>query len=275
MEKILYVSDLDGTLLNKESKISKYTATTINSLIEEGMIFTYATARSLYSALPVTKGLTTNLPVIIYNGCAIVNARSRKILYQQGFNQKQILYMKDKMEKHCIYPLVYAYINGIEKVTYYQDKTNEGMMHYLNNRENDPRFTPLLEGDLYHGDVFYYTCIGDKKELEPLYLDIKDNKDYHILFHQELYRQEYWLEIMPAKATKANAILELKKILEIDKVISFGDAINDIPMFSISDACYAVENAVPELKMVATECIASNEENGVAKWLKEHVKQEI
>ena len=38
-------------------------------------------------------------------------------------------------------------------------------------------------------------------------------------------------------------------------------------MFEISDECYAVANAVPELKAYATGEIASNDEDGVAKWL--------
>lgn len=69
----------------------------------------------------------------------------------------------------------------------------------------------------------------------------------------------------------SNAIGKLKKIWNCDKVISFGDAVNDIPMFEISDGNYAVENAVEELKAVATGIIDSNENDGVAKWLKEYV----
>jgi hydroxymethylpyrimidine pyrophosphatase-like HAD family hydrolase len=72
---------------------------------------------------------------------------------------------------------------------------------------------------------------------------------------------------MPRKATKANAIQQLKELWQCDKVISFGDAKNDLPMFAISDECYAVENAVPELKCKATGIIDCNEEDGVAKWL--------
>ena len=42
-------------------------------------------------------------------------------------------------------------------------------------------------------------------------------------------------------------------------------------MFKISDECYAVENAVEELKQAATGVIGSNEEEGVKRWLAEHV----
>lgn len=53
--------------------------------------------------------------------------------------------------------------------------------------------------------------------------------------------------------------------------MSFGDAMNDIPMFEISDECYAVANAAEPLKALATGIIGSNEEDAVAKWLTEHV----
>lgn len=96
--------------------------------------------------------------------------------------------------------------------------------------------------------------------------------DIHSVFatQQELFRPEYFLEIMPKKASKAEAIKRLKEIWHCDKVVSFGDAVNDIPMFEISDECYAVANAVPELKAHATGVIASNDEDGVAKWLEQN-----
>lgn len=101
----------------------------------------------------------------------------------------------------------------------------------------------------------------------PIYEKLKDSEHYNCILQQELYREEYWCEIMPKNATKANAIKKLQKIWECDRVISFGDAINDMPMFNISDECYAVENAVAELKSKATGIIESNEKDGVAKWL--------
>lgn len=45
-----YVSDLDGTLLRSNEKTSEYTNNIINRLTEKGMIFSYATARSLITA---------------------------------------------------------------------------------------------------------------------------------------------------------------------------------------------------------------------------------
>ena len=42
--KSLYVSDLDGTLLRSNGTTSEYTDRVINSLVDKGMIFSYATA---------------------------------------------------------------------------------------------------------------------------------------------------------------------------------------------------------------------------------------
>ena len=63
--KTMYVTDLDGTLLNTKDKINPESIRIINSLVEKGMLFTYATARSLSSASVVAKGLN-KLQSLIY-----------------------------------------------------------------------------------------------------------------------------------------------------------------------------------------------------------------
>lgn len=268
-EDILYVSDLDGTLLNSHEQISPYSLQTINGLIEKGMKFTYATARSLSSASKVTKGLSVHIPVIIYNGAFIVEADTGKILYSTGFSKKEREDAADLLKKWGLFPLVYTYRDNQEKVLWYPSHENEGVRNYLSSRKGDKRMEPVKDGEsIYQGDIFYFTCIGEKEELQGAYEQLKEDSRFRITFQKELYRSEYWLEIMPAKASKAVAINELKKIWKCSKIISFGDAVNDIPMFQISDQAYAVENAVDELKEYATDVILSNEQDGVAEWLK-------
>lgn len=276
--KTLYVTDLDGTLLNTHDVVSDYSKSVINRLVEEGMLFTYATARSLTSASVVAKGLSTEIPIIAYNGAFIVEPFNGKILSSNFITQEQKEFLKEIFEKNHVSPLVYAYVDGVEKVTWRTAMENEGIQRYLSVRKGDKRFNPLTEEEtdkLYMGESFYYTCIGDKEELQPVYEALKDREEFNCLFHQELYRPEYWCEILPKKATKANAIAELKKLWGCDRVISFGDAINDIPMFEISDECYAVENAVDELKKLATGVIGCNEDDGVAKWLSKNWKRSL
>lgn len=269
--KILYISDLDGTLLTSDMKISENSLKIINTLIDEGMFFTYATARSISSASIVAEGLSTKHPIIAYNGAFIVEPDTRKILAKEDFSRAQTEVVKEILYQNHISPLVYSFVEGKERVSWIPREENEGKKHYIDSRKGDKRLRSVdLDEELYKGEVFYFTCIGEKEELEPVYQALKDNENYTCTFQPEIYREEYWLEIMPRKATKANAILKLKELLGCDKVVSFGDAINDIPMFRISDECYAVENAVEELKKMATAVIDSNNNDGVAKWLNAH-----
>ena len=76
MEKTLYVSDLDGTLLNRQSRLSPFTQQVLNRLLEKGMLFTFATARSWRSARVAAQGLSPSLPWIIRNGAAFANGQT-------------------------------------------------------------------------------------------------------------------------------------------------------------------------------------------------------
>ena len=75
---------------------------------------------------------------------------------------------------------------------------------------------------------------------------------------------------MPLAASKSNAIRQLRALLGCGHLVVFGDGKNDIDMFVMADESYAVENAAPELKAVATGVIGRNDEDAVAKWLLEH-----
>ena len=87
------------------------------------------------------------------------------------------------------------------------------------------------------------------------------------VYQIDIYTGDEWLEIMPKEASKANAIQQLKAMLQCERVVAFGDGKNDIDMFAIADEGYAVSNAHESLKEIATGIIGSNNEDGVAKWL--------
>lgn len=274
MTKTLYVTDLDGTLLNRRDRINPFSIETINSLVDKGMLFTYATARSLVSASKVTEGLSTNIPIIAYNGTFIFKPSTGEILSQEGFSEEERSTVREFLISRGISPMVYSFVEGIERVSWIPEFKNDGVERYVNNRVNDKRFRAVKDNEaLYEGEVFYFTCIGEKEDLMPVYELFSNDSRYRCTIQQELYRPEYWCEIMPAKASKARAIRKLKEMWDCDRVISFGDAVNDLPMFEVSDECYAVENAVEELKKAATGIIGSNEDDGVARWLTEHFER--
>ena len=266
--RTLYVTDLDGTLLNTKDRINPESLRIINGLVKKGMLFTYATARSRESASVVAQGLALTMPVIVYNGAFLLRPDTGEILSSLYFTEEEARFVRHVLNQARISPLVYSYIHGRESVSWDTARENEGIKRYLSKRKGDRRLRPLRDaGGLYDGDVFYYTCIGEKEELMPIYELFSRDGRFRCTIQQELYRPEYWCEVMPRKATKAEAIKSLKALWNCDRIVSFGDAINDIPMFELSDECYAVENAVPELKEAVTGIIDSNDRDGVAKWL--------
>ena len=263
--KTLYVSDLDGTLLRKNETLSTYTIKTINTLTASGMLFSYATARSLNTAKKVTEGLNTHFPLIIYNGAFVKDNITEEILIANYFEEDVYEVLKDLLA-HEIYPIIYSYQNNIEKFSYIPEKATSGMQAFLNSRRGDKRTNIVTaESELMDGNLFYITCIDKPEKLEPFYHKYKNK--YHVVYQKDIYTGEQWLEIMPQKASKAQAALQLKQKLECDRLVVFGDGKNDIDMFEIADEAYAVENAVSELKAVATGIIGSNENDGVAKYL--------
>lgn len=273
MNNTLYISDLDGTLLNRESKIQTISKDIINNLISKGMKFTIATARSWSSANIVVKDLNLTLPVATYNGAFIVDPISGNIIESNCFEKAQADYVLNTFIKAEIYPLVYSFINGEEKVSWLAEKENNGIKDYYKSRKGDKRLRRVNSiDDLFVGDIFYFTAIGTKEELESLVKPFEDDRYFSYTFQQELYKDEYWLEVKRFDATKAKGIEKIKKMTGCTRMVCFGDSTNDLPMFSISDEAYAVSNANPNLIEAATDVIGNADDNCVARWLKENVK---
>lgn len=168
-----------------------------------------------------------------------------------------------------MYPIVYSFRDGMERFSYIPGKNSRGTQAFLDTRKGDPREHPVAEAaELFGGEKFYFTCIDEPEKLEPLYE--KYGQRFHCVYHQDIYSGEQWLEFMPKSASKANAIRQLKEYLKCGRVVVFGDGKNDIDMFQMADEAYAMENAVEELKQIATGVIGSNNGDGVARWLSEN-----
>lgn len=267
--KTLYVSDLDGTLLNSKQEISDYTKQVIEKYVEQGMLFSYATARSYYSAKPVTQNLKAKIPVILYNGAFIMDSQTQDILVSNFFSQKEKEDLAAFFYDNHFYPIVYSFINKQEKFSYDCLLSTKQQLSFVETR-NDIRKHPIKSSEcLFDGEVFYISCIASKDILDPFYKKLKDR--YQCLYSQDIYSHDWWLEILPQQASKANAVMQLKQYLDCDKVIVFGDGLNDMSMFEIADECYALENACEQLKKKATRIIGHHDEDALAKWLEEHV----
>lgn len=273
MSKTLYLTDLDGTLLDKQRTLSPFTAETIQMLIDDGVCFSYATARSVHSASTVLGGICPKVPVICFNGTFLCDHGRKTILSAESFTDEQRFLIRKTIDSFGLSPLIFSIRNGEEKVTRMPDleNLNEGVRHYLCSRPGDRRQQAAgSTEDLYSGDVFHYTFFGEEKELRPAAEAFAKLEGVAVVLFQELDRPEWLCELMPEKGQKSHSALKLKELLGCDRIVVFGDGVNDLPMFEIADECYAVANAVPELKAAATGMIGSNEEDGVAHWLLEH-----
>lgn len=267
--KTLFVTDLDGTLLRNNALISKESIEIIHSLTKQGMCFSYATARSLYTSAVVTDGLVCSTPVITKNGGLINDAKNGEIFLKNIFSHEEVEDIYHIIRRNDLYPFVSSYQDGKEKYSYDETNITEGIQWFLDTHKNDNRILPL-QGDenILSGEVFYFTCMGTREMLENAYDEIR--RKYRCIFSKDTYDDMMWLEIMPQNATKANAVLQLKEMCGCDYLVVFGDGVNDIPMFEVADESYAVHNAVEELKEIATGVIAGNQEDGVAKWLQKN-----
>lgn len=270
-QKTLYVSDLDGTLLTRYETVSPYSASLLNDLISRGLLFTYATARSAVSAGQATAALHIDAPVILYNGGLIYNFHTKEVLRAVMFSQEEKGYILAVLKEYGIMPFVFGACDTRETVRWQQGCETYGMRRYLDRRATDTRLCPVgNENCLLDGNVFYFKCIGPREQLERAWNDLKLDTRFICIFHQEMYQNDFWMEISPRAATKANGVSFLKWKLGCDRVVCFGDTSNDSDMFDVCDEKYAVMNADSWLKEKATGVIGYCEEDGVAKWIAAH-----
>lgn len=185
--KILYVSDLDGTLLRSDETLSQYTCDTINNLVSQGMIFSYATARSYHTAKKVTDGFNVKIPVIVYNGTMIKDNETGEILAATYF-EKNIKMLIQELIDNNVYPIVYAIINGQEKFSYHPQSSQE-VLDFVATRSEDSRKREVKTlHELYQGDIFYISCIDHESKLDSFYQRYKNK--YNCIYSKDVYTND-------------------------------------------------------------------------------------
>ena len=76
----LYVSDMDGTLLNRESRVSERSASIISELSRRGALITVATARTPATVEPLLAGTYTSIPAIVMTGSALWDRENQRYI---------------------------------------------------------------------------------------------------------------------------------------------------------------------------------------------------
>ncbi len=264
----LYVTDLDGTLLKNDATISDFSINTLNALIEKGVLFSYATARSFSSAFPLIKKLNITCPAATFNGVFVIDPKTGEHLIENIFTKKTLHSARDFLIKHELAPLVYSYIDGRERVSYLKDRA-ENVQGYINSRKGDKRLRAAENyKELFAGNVFYLTVLNAEN------VDILDDffveeNGYAHNFQLDTYDDTTWYEIYDKNAGKSTAVRQIKELVNAEKLICFGDNKNDIPMLKSADLGVAVLNAFDELKNEADLIIDSNENDAVARFIEQ------
>jgi hydroxymethylpyrimidine pyrophosphatase-like HAD family hydrolase len=272
----LFVSDLDHTLLRSDATLSAFSRGVLDVLIDRGVLFTYATARSHASARRATGGLDVRLPVITYGGTMTVHAGSGQPSAVRYLARGALLEILRLTDATGLQALVHTYAADRDAISWIdagagpEDGVSEGVAYFLRGRPGDDRLAPVRTWDEIDLDAGYYvSIIGGRAETTALREALTAVlTDCLLVLSEDAYAPgTFWLEIHSDAGSKAKAALLLAAEVGATRLVVFGDNHNDVPLFEVADEAYAVANAVPELRAIATAIIGTNDEDAVATWL--------
>lgn len=273
MDKVIYISDLDGTLLNNEKKISRVSADLLNELIDsKALHFSVATARTPATVENILSDVHMKEWIIVMNGVALydlVNHQYHQVEYISSDLVQVILKaLGDWTSQGFIYT-----ITEHKLTVYYDQIIGEGRRKFYEERKNLSHKKFVQKPLVSYDQVIYFVFIDTKARIQQIYDGLQGIEGIDKVMYQDIYCEDsYLLEVYSHKATKSNGIKKLKELGGYHKVIAFGDQLNDKSMFELAQESYAVENATSIIKEMATGIIGSNEEDSVARFIKTHLE---
>ena len=259
----LVVMDVDGTLVDRERRISARNAKALVAARQRGIRLTLASGRSFESITPFAKAIGVDAPLILYNGCRLQDFPSKRILEDHRLpliQAQRALKLLPRFDLHVnlyIYDRVFIReVTEAAKASMKKDNvTAEPVGDLLVFLKEDP--TKLL-------------LIGEPRLLERFRREYLED----MTSPPELVNSEPdYLEILPAGVSKGQALISLCSRLDIlpQEVVAFGDGLNDLEMLKWAGLGVAMGNAHPELKAAAGYVTEGNEEDGVAKAIEKYI----
>ncbi len=269
--KTLYITDLDGTLLDADGRVSARSAQIINELSEKGMLFSVATARSIMTAGELIGMLHLKAPVVLMNGVFLFDLKTEKAVSFHAIEQAAFGQVVSAFQANGKAPMLWLYgDDGLLSVHYTALELQVNRDFYAQRKERfQGRFRKVDALAVPSGQhAVYINLVDTYEDLLPITESLKSIDGISFSFYQDTYTEYWFLEVYSAAASKANGAREIQKRMGAQRIVAFGDNLNDLPLFSVADEKYAVRNAVDELKAQATAVIGSNAENGVAEFLR-------
>lgn len=273
MSKILYAADLDGTLLQPGAAISAYSFKVLTELLEKGLNFTIATARTPATVIRILDGLDIRLPCIMMNGAVSFSISERRFYDVSVFPRDAAEQTVALANQNPAATFLYTYSGGALNV-FYRDDGREFTRAFITSRSGSPYkvFTRVSDyGEAENRTVVCAAALGPGEVCAEFFDRYKKITSVDTVMYNEVdFPGIVVLESYPAGTSKAKAVRKLAEKIGADKIVAFGDNINDAQLLAEADTGLAVGNAAPGLLPYADEIIGRNTEDGVVKWLLEN-----
>ncbi len=276
MSKTLFVSDLDGTLLQPDARLSSRTVEMLDKAIDSGKLFTAATARTPATVASILRDVNTTLPMIVMTGAALWDPRtgiySRLRLFEPEAAEKLLEVYRSTRTPTFVYSLN----NNMITIRHIGELTPL-QREFLDERSASPfkridvdasgnsRFPEHLD------DIILLYSMVDNSVGEHVYRITRDLPGVRAQFYHDIYGDRTAIiEAFSPEATKAKAMRALATKIGADRIVAFGDNVNDIPMMREADVAVAVGNAIDAVKEEADIVIGPNTEDAVARFIIEN-----
>ncbi len=253
----LFVSDIDGTLLETGKKISAKNIAAVQKMVAAGITVTIATGRMYRAALPIAQELGVNVPIITYNG-ALIKSVAGEILHSEYLPTDLIIEIVNFFERQNWYlqsysndELFYAFRNDYSKLYEASQKVQGTEIGWQGLRERTEKVCKLLGINASLTETLERVKIL-KAEFGDKIAVTKSHPQF--------------IEIMLPGVSKAAAVKILAKKLGVEKseVMAIGDSDNDLPMLQAAGQSVAMGNAADEIKSACTFVTANCADDGFA-----------
>lgn len=269
--KTLYISDMDGTLLQNNGKMSEYTKEKLNDFYKKGISFSVATARSMVSATPLLEGVRFAAPIVLMNGVFVYDTETKKAVKYHEIEHSALSKILNCFYEKNLHPFMFLYSDDYKLSIEYTEFDNDGMKEFYNMRVDmlEGRFTQTddltnIEKGQHPVYVNYYAL---PEFLDEVVEKLKSIPEIDFAYYKDSYSDDWLVEIYANTASKANGAKDVKEIVDADSITAFGDNLNDLVMLGSADIAVAVENAVPQVKEIADVIIGTNTQDSVVKYI--------
>ena len=131
--KTLYVSDLDGTLLNPQAELSPSTAEKLNQLIHQGLSFSAATARTWETVQYLLQDVQLSLPLVLMNGVCLFDPVEKNYIHVSTIAREPLERLFCAMEQAGVHGFLYQ-IQGKRMIVSYEAIDHAAMEEFMEER---------------------------------------------------------------------------------------------------------------------------------------------